>query len=60
MPGDDVPYPGDYAIWAFKLCAQAIATMPRAKTEPEPDPIPEKTGRRAAIEAQKKRRADAG
>ncbi|KKN88823.1 hypothetical protein LCGC14_0244300 [marine sediment metagenome] len=50
---EDVSYPGDYAIWAFNLCAEAISTMPKAKTElPKVEP----TGRRAAIAAQKARK----
>jgi hypothetical protein len=56
MPGDDVPYPGDYAIWAFNLCVEAIRTMPKVNTEM---PKAEPTGRRAAIESQKARKADA-
>lgn len=46
---EDVPYSADYAIWAFNLCAEAIRTMPKAKTA-------EPTGRRAAIKAQKARK----
>lgn len=66
MPCDDVSYPGDYAIWAFNLCAEALRTLPKAKRgllvdamqAETPTELP-KTGRRAAIEAQKARKKDA-
>ena len=32
MPKDN-PYPGDYAIWAFALAAEALRTMPKVKNE---------------------------
>ena len=49
--GEDASNPGEDAIWAFNLCAEAIRMMPKAKEK-----TAEPTGRRAAIKAQKARK----
>ena len=55
MPGDDVPYPGDDAILAYRLCAEALGAM---KCEDEARDERRKTSRRAMIEDQKKKKAE--
>ena len=53
----EMDYPGDKAIEAFPLCAEAFRRMDKATTtEPAPKE-PKKTNRRKAIEAQREKNA---
>jgi hypothetical protein len=52
----DNPYPGDDATLAYRLCAQVLSATKREDEEKEER---RKTSRRAMIENQKRRKANA-